>query len=205
MAITLYDIKESPHGRKVRLLAAELDIPLHLVARDPRTGETRSADYLAKNPNGKIPTLEEDGFILWESSAILKYLAAKHPESGLNGKDAKTKALVDQWLFWWGSGPEAAIDSLAWELLIKPMVLKQAGNDPGIMTEAYARLNRFLPVLDKQLEGRDYIVGPLSIVDFAIGPRFDRAPDLLKFDISPYKNIGAWLKRLHAKPYWQDA
>lgn len=92
MAITLYDIKESPHGRKVRLLAAELGIPLHLVARDPRTGETRSADYLAKNPNGKIPTLEEDGFILWESSAILKYLAAKHPESGLNGKDAKTKA-----------------------------------------------------------------------------------------------------------------
>ncbi len=74
------------------MLAAELGIPLHLVARDPRTGETRSADYLAKNPNGKIPTLKEDGFILWESSAILKYLAAKHPESGLNGKDAKTKA-----------------------------------------------------------------------------------------------------------------
>ena len=108
MAITLYDIKESPHGRKVRLLAAELGIPLHLVARDPRTGETRSADYLAKNPNGKIPTLEEDGFILWESSAILKYLAAKHPESGLDGKDAKTKALVDQWLFWWISGPEGS-------------------------------------------------------------------------------------------------
>ena len=84
--------KNLPHGRKVRLLAAELGIPLHLVARDPRTGETRSADYLAKNPNGKIPTLKEDGFILWESPAILKYLAAKHPESGLNGKDAKTKA-----------------------------------------------------------------------------------------------------------------
>ena len=136
-------------------------------------------------------------------SAILKYLAAKHPESGLNGKDAKTKAsrrsmavLVDL---------RTAIDMLAYEMIIKPMVMNQPGNDPGIMTEAYARLNRFLPVLDKQLEDRDYIVGPLSIVDFAIGPRFDRAPDLLKFDISPCKNIGAWLKRLHAKPYWQDA
>jgi len=53
MTIALYDVKESPHGRKVRLLAAELGIPLHLVARDPRTGETRLADYLAKNPTAK--------------------------------------------------------------------------------------------------------------------------------------------------------
>lgn len=205
MTITLYEVRESPHSRKVRLLAAELGIPLHTVACDPRIGETRSAAFLAKNPNGKVPTLEEDGFVLWESPAILRYLAAKHPESGLGGKDAKTEALIDQWLFWWVSGPEAAIDSLAWELIIKPMVLKQPGNDPGIMADARARIDRYLPVLDKQLEGRDHIVGPLSVADFAIGPRFDRAPDLLKFDISPYENIGAWLKRLRAKPYWQDA
>jgi glutathione S-transferase len=205
MTITLYDVKESPHARKVRLLAAELGIPLHKVPRDPRIGETRSADYLAKNPNGRVPTLEEDGFVLWESPAILKYLAAKHAERGLGNKDAKGQALVDQWLFWWTAGPEAAIDALAWELLIKPMVLKQPGNDPGILADAYARLNRFLPVLDKQLEGRDYIIGPLTIVDFAIGPRFDRAPELLKFDVAPHKNIGAWLARLRTKPYWQDA
>ncbi len=205
MTLTLYDVKDSPHARKVRLLAAELGVPLHKVARDPRIGETRSADFLAKNPNGKVPTLEDDGFVLWESPAILKYLAAKHPESGLGGSDAKTEALVDQWLFWWVSGPEAAIDTLAWELIIKPMVLKQPGNDPAILADAYARIDRYLPVLDKQLEGRDYIVGPLSVVDFAVGPRFDRAPNLLKFDISPYGNIGTWLERLRAKPYWQDA
>ena len=205
MTITLYDVKESPHARKVRLLAAELGIPLHRVPCDPRIGETRTADFLAKNPNGKIPTLEDDGFVLWESAAIMKYLAAKRPQSGLDGKDERTKALIDQWLFWWASGPEAAIDSLAWELLIKPMVLKQAGNDPSIVADAYARIDRYLPVLDTQLEGRDYIVGPLSIVDFAIGPRLDRSPALLKFDIVPYKNIGTWLARLRAKPYWQDA
>jgi glutathione S-transferase len=205
MTITLYDLKESPHGRKVRLLAAELGIALDLVPRDPRIGETYSPEYLAKNPNGKIPTLEDDGFVLWESAAIMKYLAAKRPESGLDGKDARTKALIDQWLFWWVSGPEPAIDMLAFEMIIKPMVLKQPGNDPGIMAEAYARVNLYLPVLDKQLEGRDYVVGPLSIADFAIGPRFDRAPDLLKIDITPYGNIGAWLRRLRAKPYWQTA
>ncbi|MGH9810020.1 MAG: glutathione S-transferase family protein [Terriglobia bacterium] len=205
MTITLYDMPESPHARKVRLLAAELDIPLMCVRCDPRIGETRSPGYLALNPNGKVPTLKEDGFVLWESSAILKYLAAKNPERGLGGTDAKTAALIDQWLFWWGCGPEAAIDALAWELLIKPKVFNQPGNDPGIMANAHMRINRFLPVLDNQLAGREFIVGPLSIADFAIGPRFDRAPELLKFDIAPYRNIGAWMTRLRAKPYWATA
>ena len=205
MTLTLYDMQDSPHARKVRLLAAELGIPLAKVERDPRKGETRSSDYLAKNPNGRVPTLEEDGFVLWESPAILKYLAAKRPERALGGSDAKSQGLIDQWLFWWSCGPEAAIDALAWEMLIKPKVLNQPGNDPGIIADAYARLARFLPVLDKQLAGRDYIIGPLSIADFAIGPRFDRAPALLKFDIGPYRNIAAWLERLRAKPYWGTA
>lgn len=152
-----------------------------------------------------MPTLEEDGFVLWESPAILKYLAAKRPERALGGSDAKSQGLIDQWLFWWAAGPEAAIDALAWEMLIKPKVLNQPGNDPGIIADAHARLVRFLPVLDRQLDGRDYIIGPLSIADFAISPRFDRAPALLKFDIAPYRNIAAWIARLRAKPYWSTA
>jgi glutathione S-transferase len=205
MAITLYEAHESPHARKVRLLAAELGIPLQTQERDPRKGETRSADYLAKNPNGKVPTLEENGFCLWESPAILKYLAAKNPERGLGGSDAKQAALIDQWLFWWGCGLEAAINALAWELIIKPKVLNQPSNDPGGIADAHNQINRFLPVLDRQLEGRDYIVGPLSIADFAIGPRLDRSPALLNFDIAQYKNIAPWLARLRAKPYWGTA
>jgi glutathione S-transferase len=205
MTITLYDMPESPHARKVRLLAAELGIPLELVARDPRIGETRAPDYLALNPNGRVPTLVEDDFALWESPAILKYLAAKYPERGLNGASPQDQAHVDQWLFWWVGGAEPAIDALAWEQFIKPKVLNQPGNDPGIIADAHARIGRFLPVLDQQLEGRDYVIGPLSIVDFLIGPRLERSPAILKFDITPYRNINAWLKRLVAKPYWSTA
>ena len=204
MALTLYEMQISPHARKVRLLATELGLKLDTVQVDPRTGETRSKDFLAKNPNGRVPTLEDDGFMLYESPAIMKYLAAKKPERGLAGNDAKTQALIDQWICWWVGGPEAAMDALAWEMLIKPKVLNQPGFDPGIMADARARLDRFLPVLDKQLEGRDYVVGPLSVVDFLIAPRFDSAPAMLGLDISPYKNIDAWLKRLRARPYWQE-
>jgi glutathione S-transferase len=205
MTMTLYNMTESPHARKVRLLAAELGIPLELVARDPRVGETRGPDYLALNPNGRVPTLAEDGFALWESAAILKYLSAKHPERGLSGATPEDQAHVDQWLFWWVGGPEPAIDALAWEQFIKPKVLNQPGNDPGIIADAHARIARFLPVLDKQLEGRDYIIGPLSIVDFLIGPRLERSPAILKFDVTPYRNIATWLGRLCAKPYWSTA
>ena len=60
-------------------------------------------------------------------------------------------------------------------------------------------------MLDKQLAGRDYILGPLTVVDFLIGPRLDTAPGILKFDIGQYKNIEVWLERLRSKPYWQDA
>jgi glutathione S-transferase len=205
MAITLYELQPSPHARKVRLLAAELGIALNKVPVDPRIGETRTSEFLAMNPNGRIPTLEDDGFVLWESPAILKYLSAKRPDRGLCGDDPKTQALVDQWICWWVGGPEAAMDALAWEILIKPKVLNQPGNDPGIIADAHARLGRFLPVLDKQLEGRDYILGPLSVVDFLIGPRFDSAPAILNIDVSPYQNINAWHERLRAKPYWKDA
>src|SRR5665648_558409 len=96
MTIALYDMKDSPHARKVRLFAAELGIPLELIPRDPRKGETRAEDFLAKNPNGRVPTLVEGDFVLWESPAILKYLAAKHPERGLGGADAEQQALIDQ-------------------------------------------------------------------------------------------------------------
>lgn len=204
MPLTLYDMRDSPHARKVRLLAAELGIGLEKVERDPRKGETRNPDYLAMNPNGRVPVLDDDGFVVWESPAILKYLAGKYPERGLGGADAKQAALIDQWLFWWAGGAEAAIDALNRELYIKPRVLRQPGNDPGIVADAHARLVRFLPVLDRQLEGRDYVVGPLSVVDFAIGPRFDREPALFKFDVAPYRNIGAWHARLRVKPYWSE-
>ena len=80
MTITLYELpalaaraQSAPARGRARHSAEQ-------GAGDPRIGETRSPDYLAKNPNGKVPTLVEDDFVLWESPAILKYLAAKHPE-----------------------------------------------------------------------------------------------------------------------------
>jgi glutathione S-transferase len=204
VTLTLYEGPLSPNARKVRLIAAELGLPLNRVKLSFVKGETRTADYRAKNPNGTVPTLDDDGFVLWESAAILRRLAAKRPERGLAPGDPDAAARVDQWLCWWISQPEAALMRLAWERLIKP-ALGQPGNDPAIVADAQAALDRFLPVLDRQLAGRDFIAGPLSIADFAAGPWLDVAPATLQLDLGRYGNIQAWLARLRARPYWQDA
>lgn len=204
MTLTLYEGPISPNARKVRLIAAELGLTLNRVRLNVVKGDTRTPDYLAKNPNGTIPTLDDDGFVLWESAAILRRLAAKRPERDLLPADPRTAALADQWLCWWISQPEAALMRLARECLIKP-ALGQPGNDPVIVGDARGALERYLPVLDRQLEGRDFIVGPLTLVDFTAGPWLDVAPAAFTVDIDRHAHIGAWLARLRAKPYWQDA
>ena len=204
MTITLYDAKVSPNARKIRLIARELNIPLELVPMDFKRGDFSSPEFLAKNPNGMTPTLDDDGFVVWESGAILTYLAAKYPAGGLLPAEPKGRALVAQWIFWWTAHPERAIAQIAWEKRIKPF-LGLGGNDPAIIKDGETALDRYLPVLDRQLEGRDYIGGHLSIVDFAAGPMLENAPRMIGVPLDAYANIRAWISRLQQKPYWNDA
>jgi glutathione S-transferase len=200
MTMKLYGGGISPNARKVRLVAAELGIPLEPVPLDMRRGDYRSSDYLAKNPNGKIPTIDDDGFVLWESGAILKYLAAKRPDGGLVPRDIKEQALLDQWLFWWTAHPEPALMQLVVERLMKPF-LKQPSNDV-MAREAEATLERFIPVLNQQLQGRDYVLGRLSLVDFAVAPWLEAAPRLGVDLTTRYPNLRTLLEKMRAKPYW---
>jgi glutathione S-transferase len=204
MTIKLYGFAGSPNVRKVSLLAAALDIPLMHVTLDFNKREFHSPDYLAKNPNGKVPTIDDDGFVLWESAAILRYLAAKRPERGLVPSGLLEQAQVDQWLFWWTAHLEPALDRLVYERRVKPF-LGRPGIDASIVAEAEATLERFLPILDDQLSSKEHIVGKLSIVDFAVSPRLDGIPELLQVDLDPYPNLRAWLERMREKPYWQNA
>jgi glutathione S-transferase len=202
MPIKLYDSKVSPYARKVRLVAAELDIPIEKISLDFQKGDPQKPEYLALNPNGKVPTIDDDGFVLWESIAILKYLARK--KSGLLPSDARGVAKADQWMCWWASHPEPAIDLLIYELALKPFFGKP-GNDASIIQEARDRLERYLPVLDKQLQGKEYVLGDLSIVDFAIAPPLELSQRRLNVDLAKYPGMTAWLARLQTKPYWKTA
>lgn len=198
MALTIYGGNRSPNVRKVKLLATELGI-----AFEPVTlafGELKGPAYLAKNPNGKVPTIDDDGFVLWESGAILRYLASKHPERGLVPSDARAAARVDQWLLWWTAHAEAALYALVVEKIIKPFLGKDT--EPALVRDAEQQLARYLPVLDAQLAGKEFATGALSIVDFAIAPWLETAQGL-GVDVAKYANIAAWLGRMQSRACWK--
>ncbi len=202
MAMKLYDGKRSPNARKVRLLAAELGVTLEPVQLDFAKGEYQSAEFRAKNPNGKIPVLDDDGFVVWESAAILKYMAKKRPEAGLIPLDPKGLARLDQWMFWWAAHVEPQLLTLVVEKLVKPF-LNKGGNDEVIIAEANTQLARYLPVLDHEVGDRKYLLGEQSVFDFDVAPWLETAPGL-GVDLAPYANLRAWLERMQAKPYWKE-
>jgi glutathione S-transferase len=199
----LYSGRRSPNARKVRLLAKELDLTLEIVSPDFAKGELRSPDFLALNPNGKVPVLDDNGFLLWESAAILHYLAGKRPERGLVPGDPKKRAVLDQWLFWWAAHVEPAFLRLVFERLVKPF-LKLGEADASIVETADRDLARYLPILDRQLEGSDHVLGELTIADFAIAPWFESASGI-GVSLEPYANVSRWLAGLAKRPYWADA
>ena len=93
----LYNANFSPNALRVRAVAHELGVDLEIVQVDIRAGDNRAAEFLARNPNAKVPVLEDGNFVLWESRAICAYLAGLRPEAGLYPEGRKARSLVDQW------------------------------------------------------------------------------------------------------------
>jgi len=203
MTMTIYDNLHSVYARRVRLLAAELELPLVRVTLHYFKGDLGTPAHLARNPGGRIPALDDDGFVVWESIAIVKYLAALRPERGMSPAGARERAIIDQWLNWWTTHPAAAIAALAQERLVKPMK-GEAGHAANIIAAAEAALARDLPILEAQLSGRDYVLGDLGVVDFVIGPQI-AALEKVGVAVGDYPHIQALAQRLQAKPYWAEA
>lgn len=199
----LYDVAFSSNCKKVRICAHELGLPLELVPVDPMAGGNRTPEYLSKNPMGKVPTIDDNGFVLWESGAILVHMAGKKPEVGLYPPDPVTQADILRWMFWGVAHVSPFMTMLVLERVIKPRQGKP-GNDPHIIAYAEGELARFLPVLEEQLKTRAHVAGNYSIADISLGCSMETAA-MVKHDLGKYPNIGAWLARIQAREAWQKA
>jgi glutathione S-transferase len=115
----LYPFLLSPPCQKVVALAYEVGVPLELVAVDLFRGESRTPEMLGKNPHGKVPILEDGDFVLWESNAMLGYIAAKADRNDLAPTTARERADVDRWLSWHGEHFGPAIGKVAFERVVK--------------------------------------------------------------------------------------
>src|SRR6476620_5612795 len=118
-------------------------------------GKNKEAPYLAMNPNGLVPTLEEeDGFTLWESNSIVRYLAGKFDKSGtLEPKDAKQRALASQWMDWQLSVLGPAITPAFWGLIRTP----EDKRDPAAIKASQDKTSTAMKMLDAQLGKTPYV------------------------------------------------
>jgi glutathione S-transferase len=194
MMLRLYDYLDSGNGYKVRLLLHYLDIPFQLIECDIIKGETWSPAFLARNPNGRIPTLElEDGPYLAESGAILYYLADR---TAWLPDDRVARAQVLQWMFFEQYSHEPNIAT-------SRFLLKHTAVDAAQQTQldtkrpaGYAALD----IMEGHLSGRDWFVGDSpTIADIALYAYTHVAPEG-GFDLSAYPAIRAWLERVAATP-----
>lgn len=199
----LYDLALSPNALRVRAVADELGIDLDIVEVDLRNGENKSEAFLALNPNGKLPVLVDGDFVLWESRAIIGYLAGLKPGSGLYPTDAKSRAIVDQWMYWQAVHLGPAIQKVVFERLFKPK-FGMGDPDEAAVAAGLKEVAQLLPVLEADLANKDWVAGDLSIADFAMGSIFVyRAGAGISLEAEPH--ISAWLARLEARPSWKSA
>ena len=200
----LYYNPLSPNVRRVRLTAAVLDIRLEEKLLDFSKGEHKSAEYLALNPNGAVPTLVDDDFVLTESRAIMQYLAAKKPESGLLPRDEAARADMTRWQFWDASHFSPQLGTLAFEKMIKGMI-GLGEPDSAKINDALVNFRRFAAVLNRRLEGNEYVVGKsLTLADLTLASSLMYAKQT-ETPVSEFPNVDRWLSNITALDAWKKS
>jgi glutathione S-transferase len=197
----------APSFRALGILALKnhLALDCEIRAVDLSRGDQLTPEYLALNPNSKMPTLEDDGFVLWEANAILFYMAAKRPETGLWPSDSRAQADVLRWLAWESAHWDAeSCGMVAYEKASK-MVLRRGAPDPAFIARGEQNFARFAAVLDAALRGKTWLLGErLTIADFSIGQLVPSA-ERSGLPIGKFPEIVRWYKGLVALPAWQKA
>lgn len=181
-------------ARRPLWVLRELDVPFENVVPEP--GAVKQSAFLAINPNGKVPVLEEDGFVLFESFAQALYLAKKHGAGTLYPADPQGEALAWQWTFWALNELERPLTTCLFERVLKP----EADRDPAAAAMAEEQLQAPLGVLDAALSGRTWLLGDtFTVADINVAAvlALSRAA---KVAIDARHNVNRWLDAALARP-----
>jgi glutathione S-transferase len=197
----LYSIAFSNNCRRVNATIQHLGLEVEIAEQG--LGELKTPEFLALNPNGKVPLLVDGDLRLWESRAIMQYLATKKPGNTLWPSDVMRQADITRWQFWEAAHLSKGTTGLAFERLFKKMFM-QKDADPVAVEAAEKEWHLNAPILDAQLANRKFILGSeITLADFSVGGCFSFAePAGLPMD--KYTNIKAWLARMNEVPAWKN-
>ena len=196
----LYHHPASPNSRKVLAVAKHLGVPLDLERVDIMKGEQQGAAFLAVNPNGMVPALVDGDLRLWESNAIMAYVAGKKDSALWPRSDARYDIM--RWQSWELAHFGPACSIFIAENMIKPMMGQEP--DKTRLDEGRKELARFAGVLDAHLTSRAYLVGDaLTLADFSVAAVLGYA-SAAKIPLGDYASVRKWLGRLDEIPAWKE-
>jgi glutathione S-transferase len=195
--IKLYDFPMSPRARKPRIVLAEKGLQYEKVNVDITKGEQKKPEYLAINPYGKVPALQDNGTTVYESSIIMEYLNDKYPNPPLMPADPGQRARARVLMHYGDTVYDGAFASIVGEVFFKP----KGQADQNVIAKAKQDLNACFERLERELGNNDYLLGSaLTLADICFvnwaplfGPLQVEVP-------SQCSKVSAWLKRLQERP-----
>jgi glutathione S-transferase len=198
--LRIWGRNNSINVQKVMWIVDELKLPHERVDAGMQYGGVNEEWYRAMNPNGRVPTIEDEGFVLWESNAIVRYLAGKHASGSFSPSDAKARADADRWMDWTTSTVHPVMTPLFWGLIRTPPEKRDAAAIEGHRKE----MEKLAGVLDAQLAGKQFITGDtLTMGDIPVGCFIYRWY-ALPIERGEYPNLRAWYERLAARPAFRQ-
>lgn len=192
----------SSNARRARMAAILLGHEPELVLVDLATGAQRKPEYLAINPNGKVPTLVDGDVVVWESLAIMTYLADRTPVQSLYPVELVARTHVNKWLFWTANHWSPAIAQLNFENFLKKMF---GGGEPNeyAVQRATGLFHDFAKVLDATLASSRHVAGEaLTLVDLAIAAPLMYA-QMSKLPLEGYPHVTRWFDGLRQLDAWK--
>jgi len=198
--LKIYGADLSSPANKVRFVANFLGQDHEYKRISLRDGEHRKPKFLAINPIGKIPVIDDNGFVLFESDAIIKYLASKQ-KSPIYPSELKARAIVDQWMDFVTIHIGGAMSKVLYNRVFAPVIKVEV--DERSLKDGLSFLDRFLPVIENNLKKNKNLAGSeFSLADISLLANLDSA-ETAGIDLSKYPTIIKWRNELKQKDFYQ--
>ncbi|GJP65522.1 hypothetical protein CLOP_g22404 [Closterium sp. NIES-67] len=209
--LTLHGTAISPYTRRVIMTLYEMGVEMGVedfvhIPVSPLTGGTKTPDFIKMQPFARIPVLEDNGSIIYESRTLMRYVADKYMDQGPNllGDTLMERALVNQWIDIEGHTFSPPVMILVYERVFKSHLHKRPCDEER-WKDGREKLSRVLDIYEKHLEGRDYLVGnSFSLADLTHLPFTELLPAAGAFDlIESRPNVCRWWARISSRNAWK--
>ena len=193
--IKVWGRTNSLNVQKVLLALEEVGLAYERTDAGMQFGVVNSPEYRLMNPNGLVPTIDDDGFILWESNVIVRYLCARYSEGGMWPVDPRARADADRWMDWQQT---ALLDPV--NDLFRPLVRKMGAATPDEIAAACKRGETNAETLDAALSNRPWLSGAaFGIADCSVSPVIHRWLHL-PIERKPRRHLERWYAAVAARP-----